>query len=114
MQNFEPLVSVIIPTYNRARFLPQAIQSVLDQTLQDLEIIVVDDGSTDNTKAILEDYKASVVCVHTEHRGVSHARNTGMRVARVNISAFSTPMIPICLISSSSSSHSSRRIRTSA
>ena len=82
MQNFEPLVSVIIPTYNRARFLPQAIQSVLDQTLQDLEIIVVDDGSTDNTKAILEDYKASVVCVHTEHRGVSHARNTGMRVAR--------------------------------
>ena len=52
-----PKVSVVIPTYNRAHLLPRAIQSVLDQTYQDLEIVLVDDGSTDNTEEVIKDFK---------------------------------------------------------
>ena len=49
-------VSAIIPAYNRADFLPRSIESVLNQSLSDLELIVVDDGSTDNTKAVVEEF----------------------------------------------------------
>lgn len=83
-----PVVSVIIPTYNRARFLPAAIQSVLDQTYPEVEIIVVDDGSTDNTEMILEPYQAKIKYLTTNHKGAAHARNTGMKAAKGKYIAF--------------------------
>jgi len=52
-----PTVSVIIPTYNRARFLGSAIASILNQTFQDFEIIIVDDGSNDNTQSLFRSLK---------------------------------------------------------
>lgn len=74
-------VSVIIPTFNRARFLPDAIESVLNQTYTSLEIIVIDDGSTDDTKAVIEPYLDRVQYVQIQHGGISHARNEGLKRA---------------------------------
>jgi len=80
-----PKVSVIIPTYNRAGFLPEAVESVLNQTYRDFEIIIVDDGSTDRTKDILRGYVKDTPSViryfYQENRGEYHARNTGLRNA---------------------------------
>jgi len=80
-----PTVSVIIPTYNHARFIAQAVESTLAQTYSDLEIIVVDDGSTDDTQAILASYgdcTRRVRVIHKENRGVAAARNTGILAAQ--------------------------------
>lgn len=78
---FEPLVSVVLPTYNRAQLLKRSIDSLLNQTYQNFEIIVVDDGSTDNTSEILDEYqkisKKIKVIKHPKNQGVSVARNTG-------------------------------------
>ena len=54
---FSPLASVFIPTYNHARYLPQCLDSILGQTFKDFEIVVADDGSTDNSLEILNDYQ---------------------------------------------------------
>jgi len=76
-------VSVIIPAYNQGHYLAEAIQSVLDQTHQDFEIIVVDDGSTDDTRQIAERFSdPRVHYVYQQNRGLSGARNTGIRHAR--------------------------------
>ena len=72
-------VSVIIPTYNRADFLKEAIDSVLAQTYRDIEVVVVDDGSTDHTGEILAAYGAQVIPLFQENQGVSSARNLGIR-----------------------------------
>lgn len=77
-----PTVSVIIPTFNRAALLPQAIDSILAQSLSDVEIIVVDDGSTDETPAVVRRYGNRVHYVRTDNGGVAHARNVGTRYAR--------------------------------
>ena len=77
-----PAVSVIIPTYNRAHLIRQTIDSVLQQTFSDFEIIVVDDESTDNTETIVKAYGEKVRYVRTPHGGIAHARNVGMRQAR--------------------------------
>jgi glycosyltransferase involved in cell wall biosynthesis len=77
-----PAVSVIIPSYNRARLIPQAIDSVLQQTFPDFEIIVVDDASTDDTESVVRAYGDRVRYVRTRHGGVAHARNVGMQHAR--------------------------------
>jgi glycosyltransferase involved in cell wall biosynthesis len=77
-----PRISVVIPTYNRAEYLPQAIDSVLEQTVSDVEIIVVDDGSTDDTRDRVQAYGDRVSYVHTTNGGSAHARNVGMRAAR--------------------------------
>lgn len=74
-------VSVIIPTYNRATFIAAAIDSALDQTCPPDEIIVVDDGSTDETPEILAAYGAPVVVIRQTNGGESAARNTGLRAA---------------------------------
>ncbi|MFN8496548.1 MAG: glycosyltransferase [Anaerolineae bacterium] len=78
-----PRVSVVIPTYNRADLLPEAIASVLGQSLADLELIVVDDGSTDDTAAVLAavgDPRLRVIA--QANGGISAALNAGMRAAR--------------------------------
>jgi glycosyltransferase involved in cell wall biosynthesis len=77
-----PAVSVVIATYNRAQFLSGAIDSVLNQRFQDFELIVVDDGSTDDTRRIVAPFGARVRYVYQENRGPSAARNTGVRHAR--------------------------------
>lgn len=73
-----PLVSVVIPTYNRRRHLVEAIESVLAQTYQPLELIVVDDGSTDGTQEALSGYGDRVRVLRQENRGPSAARNWGI------------------------------------
>ena len=77
-----PLVSVIIPAYNCAHFLGQAIRSVLAQTFMDYEIIVVDDGSTDDTAAVLGEFGDQVRHVSQANRGNAAARNAGIALAR--------------------------------
>lgn len=84
-----PQVSVIIPTYNRAALVVEAVASVLGQTWSDYELIVVDDGSTDATLAVLAPYRDRLqVLRHPRRRGVSAARNTGARKARGEWLAF--------------------------
>lgn len=77
-----PRVSVVIPTYNYARYIPEAIDSVLAQSFEELEVIVVDDGSTDKTAEILRAFSGQIRTICQEHRGLSAARNTGIRAAR--------------------------------
>jgi glycosyltransferase involved in cell wall biosynthesis len=78
------MVSVIIPTYNRAHVISRAIGSVLSQTYQDFEIIVVDDGSTDNTEDVVRSFKDTRVNYigYKENRGANAAKNVGVRAAR--------------------------------
>ena len=76
-----PRVSVIIPTYNRSWCLSEAIDSVLSQTFQDMELIVVDDGSTDQTPALLSRYADRLRVLRQTNRGVSAARNHGIQAA---------------------------------
>ncbi|MFD2247981.1 glycosyltransferase [Pontibacter ruber] len=74
----QPLVSVIIPCYNHGQYLHKAIESVLRQTYKYTEIVVVDDGSTDNTKPVSEQYEG-VKYIYQQNQGLSAARNTGIR-----------------------------------
>lgn len=78
------LVSVIIPTYNREKYIKKALYSVFLQSYQDFEIIIVDDGSTDDTKNILEPYLKDprVFYIYQQNQKVSRARNNGIRRAR--------------------------------
>ena len=76
------MISVIIPTYNRAAFLARTIDSVLAQSYKDREIIVIDDGSTDDTQALLASYADSIRTMSIANSGVSHARNVGIKAAK--------------------------------
>ena len=84
----EPLVSVIIPTFNCGRYVEDAVGSVLNQTYRRLEIIIVDDGSTDDTGSKLKKYKDRVQVVTQENQGSSKARNVGLGLSRGDYVAF--------------------------
>ena len=85
----EPLVSVIIPTYNRSAMVMEAVASVLRQTYRPFECIVADDGSSDNTSAELQkDFAGKIRLLRQENRGVSAARNLGIRESRGGYIAF--------------------------
>lgn len=83
-----PKVTVIIPTYNRAHLVKDAVESVLNQTYQDFELIVIDDGSTDNTKEVLAVYKDKLTYIYQENQGRSSARNHGIKLAQGEYIAF--------------------------
>jgi len=83
-----PKVSVIIPTYNRAQMVEKAIDSVLSQTYPNIELIVVDDGSTDATREVLETYGNRIVAVYQTNGGAGKARNTGLGIASGEFIAF--------------------------
>lgn len=81
----EDLISIIVPVYNVEEFLNQCIKSVLDQSYKKLEIILVDDGSTDRSGKICDRYQmmdARIKVIHKENGGLSDARNTGLRLAK--------------------------------
>ena len=86
--NTDPCVSVVIPTFNRAGWLSKAIDSVLNQSYENIEILVIDDGSTDDTKLVLMPYMDKIRYLTTDHKGAAHARNTGMRAATGKYIAF--------------------------
>ncbi|MDZ8221837.1 MULTISPECIES: glycosyltransferase [unclassified Nostoc] len=83
-----PNVSVIIPTYQRADLVSETIESVLAQTYTDYEIIVVNDGSTDNTREVLAQFKDKITVIHQENKGLPAARNTGIIASRGRYIAF--------------------------
>ncbi|AFZ27925.1 glycosyl transferase [Cylindrospermum stagnale PCC 7417] len=77
-----PLVSVIIPCYNAAKFLSATLESVFNQTLKNYEIILIDDGSTDNTATLIRSFGASIRAEFTSNQGASAARNRGTNLAQ--------------------------------
>ena len=83
-----PGISVIIPTYNSAGFLPQAVESALRQTYRDYEIVVVDDGSTDDTREAVAPYLDRIIFETTVHGGPSAARNRAIRRSSGEFLAF--------------------------
>ena len=82
------MVSVVIPTYNRGWILKEAIDSVLSQNFDDFELIIIDDGSTDNTRDLLACYKDRLFVIHQPNKGVSAARNRGISAASGRYIAF--------------------------
>lgn len=83
-----PRISVIIPSYNRASFLLEAVESVYKQTFPDFELIIIDDGSTDETTEALKKFPRSFLYRFQENQGVSKARNLGLTLARGEWVAF--------------------------
>ena len=82
---YEDMISVIIPVYNVENFLDKCIKSVLDQSYKNLEIILVDDGSTEKSGKICDEYKMTdkrIKVIHKANGGLSDARNRGLKTAR--------------------------------
>jgi glycosyltransferase involved in cell wall biosynthesis len=82
------LVSVVIPTYNYGRYLRRAIESALGQTHRDVEVVVVDDGSTDDTRDVANGFRGDVRYVYQDNRGPGSARNRGLAEAAGEVIAF--------------------------
>lgn len=80
----DPLISIIVPVYNTAKHLPKCLNSIINQTYQNLEIIIINDGSTDNSDKIIQKYAAKDSRIKTKYQknqGLSAARNTGLNIA---------------------------------
>ncbi len=89
-----PKVSVILPVYNVGKYLRQSLDSLINQTLKDIEIICVNDGSTDESYEILEEYKAKdnrIKVIHKSNKGTGAARNDGLRIAQGECIGFVDP-----------------------
>ena len=89
--NHQPIISVIVPVYNTAKYLSKCLDSILDQTLIDIELIVVNDGSKDYSQLIIDNYKkkdSRVVSILKENGGLSDARNFGLDCAKGDYIAF--------------------------
>jgi glycosyltransferase involved in cell wall biosynthesis len=82
------LISVIIPVYNCENYLAEAIESVLEQTYKPVELIVVDDGSTDRTKEVAQRYQENIAYIYQPNSGTSSARNHGVRKSKGSFLAF--------------------------
>lgn len=82
------LVTVIIPTYNSAQYLSAAVESVLQQTFKDFELLIIDDGSKDNTSELAKTFSDKVRYIYQENAGVSEARNHGIKVSKGKYVAF--------------------------
>lgn len=84
-----PKVSVVIPLFNKGQYIARALDSVLAQTIQDFEVVIVDDGSTDNAEEIIKRYSDSRIrYISQQNSGVSIARNAGIKEARADIICF--------------------------
>ena len=83
-----PTVSIIIPSYNSARYLQAAVDSVLNQTYRDIEVLVIDDGSTDDTTSVMARYGSQVRYIRQPNGGVAIARNRGIKESRGKFVAF--------------------------
>jgi glycosyltransferase involved in cell wall biosynthesis len=88
MNGEQPFVSVIIPAYNCAQFLPDAVRCIQKQEHRALEIVIVDDGSTDDTAAVARSFGEKVICISQANGGPAKARNTGLEAARGEIISF--------------------------
>ena len=91
MENGKNLVSVIVPVYNREKYLRTCLDSIIGQTWKEVEIIVIDDGSTDLSYEIIDEYvkkEPRIRMIRNQHNGVSAARNAGIEAARGEFLAF--------------------------
>lgn len=87
----DPKLSIIVPIYNVEKYLPRCIDSILAQTYTDFELILVDDGSSDNCPQICDEYALKdqrIIVIHQINGGVSDARNTALKIARGKYVAF--------------------------
>ena len=85
----QPFFSVIIPLYNKEKYISKTLETVLNQSFQDFEVIVINDGSTDNSKAIVDNYDDSRISIFSkENKGLSHTKNYGIQQANGTYMAF--------------------------
>lgn len=82
MPSKNPLISIVIPSYNRAHLIGQTIENIFEQSFEDYELIIVDDGSTDDTETAVASYLDRIVYIKQENKGITGARNTGLRAAK--------------------------------
>ena len=97
----KPLISIIIPVYNVEKYLADCLDSLVNQTMSDIEIICVNDGSKDNSLAILEDYakrEKRIVLLNQPNSGVSVARNNALKQVRANTICLLIVMIGLMLM----------------
>ena len=90
----DPIISIIVPIYNVGKYLPKCIESILNQTFKNFELILVNDGSTDNSGVVCDDYAKKdtrIKIIHKSNGGVSSARNAGLYVAKGEYIGFVDP-----------------------